>query len=369
MSLPRKSQSALEYMMTYGWAILIIVIAAGVLYSLGVFSPSSFISTTITGFTGITVPAATCEQGGVLLLSVSNSFGDVIYITSINVSFNGHTQTEPISEYIGADGSANIALPHSCSVTAGTRFSSKVLISYEEPTKAFIGPFLTQGTIAGETSPPSSIPFSGGLAYTGVSNGCYVGDTVFNLTEGSLTPINNQYNGVYPITCSSTNLCNGWEFYGYIYLNSTATFREAADDSVSTYVRPAFNGSGYGKWYNVLASVYNSNLTWTGCCDEIQGVNFIGTGTFSGLTDTFKFVPGLYEISFDSSYDHACDGPWFSVTGGAWVGPVNVSVWTNANSATPVNGTTVLDSPTSPGNANIENVSSYPYSLYTYTGG
>ena len=36
-----KSQSALEYMMTYGWAILIIVIVAGVLYSLGIFSPSS----------------------------------------------------------------------------------------------------------------------------------------------------------------------------------------------------------------------------------------------------------------------------------------------------------------------------------------
>ena len=29
----KKSQSALEYMMTYGWAILIIVIVAAVLYS------------------------------------------------------------------------------------------------------------------------------------------------------------------------------------------------------------------------------------------------------------------------------------------------------------------------------------------------
>ncbi|MGC8533630.1 MAG: hypothetical protein ACP5MV_03330 [Candidatus Parvarchaeum sp.] len=45
-----KSQSALEYMMTYGWAILVIVIVAGVLYSLGIFSPSSSLSTTITGF-------------------------------------------------------------------------------------------------------------------------------------------------------------------------------------------------------------------------------------------------------------------------------------------------------------------------------
>ena len=39
MGLTHKSQSALEYMMTYGWAILVIVIVAAVLYSLGIFSP------------------------------------------------------------------------------------------------------------------------------------------------------------------------------------------------------------------------------------------------------------------------------------------------------------------------------------------
>ena len=49
----KKSQSALEYMMTYGWAILIIVIVAAVLYSFGIFSPSSSISATITGFSGL----------------------------------------------------------------------------------------------------------------------------------------------------------------------------------------------------------------------------------------------------------------------------------------------------------------------------
>ena len=37
-----KSQSAMEYLMTYGWAILIIAIALSALFALGVFSPSSF---------------------------------------------------------------------------------------------------------------------------------------------------------------------------------------------------------------------------------------------------------------------------------------------------------------------------------------
>ena len=37
-----KAQSAMEYLMTYGWAILIIAVVLGALYQLGVFSPYTF---------------------------------------------------------------------------------------------------------------------------------------------------------------------------------------------------------------------------------------------------------------------------------------------------------------------------------------
>ncbi len=36
----RKSQSAMEYLMTYGWAILIIAVVLGALFSLGIFNPA-----------------------------------------------------------------------------------------------------------------------------------------------------------------------------------------------------------------------------------------------------------------------------------------------------------------------------------------
>ncbi len=39
-----KAQSAMEYLMTYGWAILIIAVVLGALFSLGVFHAGSFIS-------------------------------------------------------------------------------------------------------------------------------------------------------------------------------------------------------------------------------------------------------------------------------------------------------------------------------------
>ncbi len=40
-----KAQSAMEYLMTYGWAILIVAIVLGVFFSLGLFSSTAFLST------------------------------------------------------------------------------------------------------------------------------------------------------------------------------------------------------------------------------------------------------------------------------------------------------------------------------------
>jgi len=46
----KKGQTAIEYLMTYGWAILIILVVGGVLYYYGVFSPSTLVGESKTGF-------------------------------------------------------------------------------------------------------------------------------------------------------------------------------------------------------------------------------------------------------------------------------------------------------------------------------
>ena len=60
----KRSQSALEYMMTYGWAILIIVIVAVILYSMGIFNPSSSVTFTSSGFSPFTVSSSLCNNLG-----------------------------------------------------------------------------------------------------------------------------------------------------------------------------------------------------------------------------------------------------------------------------------------------------------------
>ncbi len=49
-----KAQSAMEYLMTYGWAILIIAVVLGALFSLGVFSSSNLLGTSCIAYSGYT---------------------------------------------------------------------------------------------------------------------------------------------------------------------------------------------------------------------------------------------------------------------------------------------------------------------------
>ncbi len=52
--MKRKGQGALEYLMTYGWALLIIVVVAAALYALGVLNPATYASSQCRGFTYFT---------------------------------------------------------------------------------------------------------------------------------------------------------------------------------------------------------------------------------------------------------------------------------------------------------------------------
>ena len=78
----KRSQSALEYMMTYGWAILIIVIVAVILYSMGIFNPSSSITTTSIGFSPFTVSSTVCSPAGLSVAIISGGLRTLAFYCS-----------------------------------------------------------------------------------------------------------------------------------------------------------------------------------------------------------------------------------------------------------------------------------------------
>ncbi len=149
-------------MMTYGWAILIIVIVAGVLYSLGIFSPSSAASTTITGFSGLGSPTALCMANGGLRLQLGNNIGQTINITMINVTANGVTQKIRPNKTISPQGTYIFYVQNVCGNSAWARYSFTSSVAYTEPGQVFPGPYFSSGTASGTVS---STPLPGKVAY------------------------------------------------------------------------------------------------------------------------------------------------------------------------------------------------------------
>ena len=81
MMVNRKSQAALEFLMTYGWAILVVLVAVGALAYFGVLSPDKFLPAKCLLQSGITCidHKATATQVQVV---VQNSLGyDINTIT------------------------------------------------------------------------------------------------------------------------------------------------------------------------------------------------------------------------------------------------------------------------------------------------
>ena len=169
MILTRRSQSALEYMMTYGWAILIIVIVAVILYSMGIFNPSSSVTFTSSGFSPFTVSSSLCNNIGykiaVLAGPIPNNANSItinkVFLTSAtgaNTTTASYTLTSPVTLKSGQ--SATILIPNVACNSANTHYSlsAKIQYSYTASTLG-LQTVNTTGTVAGTsiTGKPSTL--------------------------------------------------------------------------------------------------------------------------------------------------------------------------------------------------------------------
>ena len=154
----KRSQSALEYMMTYGWAILIIVIVAVILYSMGIFNPSSSVTFTSSGFTPFTVSSSLCNNLGYKIAIIAGPIPDnansltisKVFLTSAtgaNTTTAAYTLTNPVTLKSGQ--TATILIPNVACSSAGIHYSLSASIQYSYSTTAGNVVENTTGTVAG----------------------------------------------------------------------------------------------------------------------------------------------------------------------------------------------------------------------------
>jgi len=87
-----RSQAALEYLLTYGWAILIVIIVGSSLYGLGVFSPGTWTGKRTTGFAQFqiidwTLQSEDSDDPGNLTVVFANRLGKTVNVTDITAIY------------------------------------------------------------------------------------------------------------------------------------------------------------------------------------------------------------------------------------------------------------------------------------------
>jgi len=78
----KKAQSGLEFLMTYGWAIFIVLVVIGILMYLGVFDLSVYLPETCSGPPGVDcTDFSSVGTDGEVLFQIQNNLGQTINIT------------------------------------------------------------------------------------------------------------------------------------------------------------------------------------------------------------------------------------------------------------------------------------------------
>lgn len=82
--LRKRGQAAMEFLMTYGWAILVVLVVIGALAYFGVLNPQSFLPKRCQISTGLICADHVVYSGGGMLLALNNGLGNDIKVKEIS---------------------------------------------------------------------------------------------------------------------------------------------------------------------------------------------------------------------------------------------------------------------------------------------
>lgn len=129
--MAKKGQAAMEFLMTYGWAILVVLIAIGALAYFGVLNPSRFLPASCTLMPGLSCESFKVDATG-LIVNVRNGMGSDLTNVTISVPVGA-------ANCASATSGAGVALNDGAAATftvactpTGSRFKEDLTITYTQ---------------------------------------------------------------------------------------------------------------------------------------------------------------------------------------------------------------------------------------------
>ena len=125
----KKAQAAMEFLMTYGWAILVVLIAIGALTYLVDFK--SLIGNRCQLTAPLYCKSYRADVGSATLL-VRNGLTDQITVTSIELVDEACTKAFTTGNTIAANGETTFVVDGCTGITSGKKVKTDVKIIYDE---------------------------------------------------------------------------------------------------------------------------------------------------------------------------------------------------------------------------------------------
>ncbi|MFH0868150.1 MAG: hypothetical protein V1831_02470 [Candidatus Woesearchaeota archaeon] len=122
----KRSQAAMEFLMTYGWAILVVLVAIGALAYFGVLSPDKFLPAKCTLPAGIACTDFKIDAGASTIdVVLRNGMG--FDATAVGVYVTGCAEDTGNTLSNGQQTKFTVT---ACALTAGSKFSGDVNVTY-----------------------------------------------------------------------------------------------------------------------------------------------------------------------------------------------------------------------------------------------
>ena len=167
----KKGQAAMEFLMTYGWAILVVLAAIGALAYFGVLSPNKLLPERTTfqapiPNTDIAVVTAGAANSGTVTIALRNNVGNTITIEDITGADGDCGDVGTGAKEISVDGGAfapisstsvqngvPFAIRFTCAnaIVDGERFDSDITFTYTNTESTLTRPH--KGTVNGKITP------------------------------------------------------------------------------------------------------------------------------------------------------------------------------------------------------------------------
>ena len=146
----KKGQAGLDFLMTYGWALLLIVLVIGALFALGIFDIGSFVGSKASGFAQISPVGWQVTSAGVFTIKFENHAGTDINVTAINATMGTQTVEYTTAFDVDNGGQSNTITVGTFSNpgSSGSSYTIKVELDYTDQDTGF--QYVDSGTVTGK---------------------------------------------------------------------------------------------------------------------------------------------------------------------------------------------------------------------------